>query len=946
MISTYRRHLALRPLFLFIALPGILAQSSSANEDSKYLDAVRQFADNVLKYGRDTYGPKHTPLFVDGLSVHTHEPVKWIAPNGDRWILSNLASQQNLFRTLDSLSKITGDPKYKQAAMDAIEYAFENLMTPNGLLHWGGHQAYDAAADRPCGRRIHEFKCFYPHYDLMWEVDPKATKRFIEAFWSGHILDWSNLSLNRHASDMTGPLNKPWDYQYKREPTFIRSRGTCDILCGSDLCYAAAWLTKNTGDKQPLLWSKRLAYRFVQTRDPKTRLGTLQFCVREGKDRIQLGNEVLDNKLGPTQEIFPHQNRSNREYRKISPGYDMPTPGAAVIDIIHSPWICQLMLGDLLGAQGKEFIQWAVEEFKARGKVAYRKSDNVFVPVLRDGTSLEGYVCPEDGPLGWKDSTLEPITAGTAAFWAYSLAYCLTRDEFMWEMARNIAIGNQYGDIGANVAEEPQLNLQTEASDPYVIVVFLELYKKTGKGPFLKIAEKIGANVLSGRFCKGFFVPSHKHVYAKFDAIDSLALLHLNSAISGDSDDTLPQVWPARPFLEVPYRSKDNVIDNQLIYTMTDSLDPPLSLNEAAATGKIDLVKSLVEKGTDVNSREGTLYWTALHRASIGGHTDIVNLLLAEGARVEASGGYPQGTALHHASINGHKEIVELLIAKDADVNAKNNDGQTPIDMALQRSHKAVAQLLIEKGADVSLQMAARYGLLDKLKELIASETDIRKPDSLGLTPLYHAARGGQQKIVELLLARGAVVSTIYEAAYLGDLARVKTFIQEGIDINSMDLWGSTALHFAARGGQRDVAELLIAEGANVNAGQGQWTPLQEAAYYSREVVELLLAKKANINTGKWTALHSAFDAERFDIVELLLAKDADTNIRDDQGRTPLHIAAWYAAGKNTKIVELLLAKGPDINAKDNNRKTALSYAIENGHTKIVELLRKHGAKE
>ena len=36
-------------------------------ESGEYLNAVRTFADNVLRYGRDTYGPKHTPLFVDGL---------------------------------------------------------------------------------------------------------------------------------------------------------------------------------------------------------------------------------------------------------------------------------------------------------------------------------------------------------------------------------------------------------------------------------------------------------------------------------------------------------------------------------------------------------------------------------------------------------------------------------------------------------------------------------------------------------------------------------------------------------------------------------------------------------------------------------------------------------------------------------------------------------------
>jgi len=154
------------------------------NDPNKYLDAVRTFADNVLKYGRDTYGPKHTPLFVDGLNIHTHEPVKWIAPKGDlsetteteEWILSNLALQQNLFRTLDSLTAITGDPKYRQAAMEAIGYAFENLRSPNGLFYWGEVNAYDAGRDVEVSRSRssdkYSFKAIYPYYKLMWEVDP------------------------------------------------------------------------------------------------------------------------------------------------------------------------------------------------------------------------------------------------------------------------------------------------------------------------------------------------------------------------------------------------------------------------------------------------------------------------------------------------------------------------------------------------------------------------------------------------------------------------------------------------------------------------------------------------------------------------------------------------------------------------------------------------------
>ena len=118
-------------VILFLShLPICLATDTPAPTDpNRYLSAVRKFADNVLKYGRDTYGPKHTPLFVDGLNIHTHEPVKWIAPNGGRWILSNLASQQNQFRILDGLTKVTGDHKYKQATIDAIKHAFDHGRT-------------------------------------------------------------------------------------------------------------------------------------------------------------------------------------------------------------------------------------------------------------------------------------------------------------------------------------------------------------------------------------------------------------------------------------------------------------------------------------------------------------------------------------------------------------------------------------------------------------------------------------------------------------------------------------------------------------------------------------------------------------------------------------------------------------------------------------------------
>lgn len=202
-------------------------------------------------------------------------------------------------------------------------------------------------------------------------------------------------------------------------------------------------------------------------------------------------------------------------------------------------------------------------------------------------------------------------------------------------------------------------------------------------------------------------------------------------------------------------------------------------------------------------------------------------------------------------------EKAKAFIEGGVNINVSDGHGYTPLHYAVQNNQKEIVQLLIAHGADINTK------------------------GNIGKTPLDIAMKGWHQDIVKLFVGKGAEVST-HIAAFIGDVDRVKEFIEHGGSVDTTDASGWTLLQRAAAGNHKDIAELLIEKGADVNAK----------------------------NNWDWTPLHSV----------------AETGHKE--------------------IVRLLITAGADINAKDGGGSTPLWYAQKEGYAEIVQLLRKHGAKE
>lgn len=192
----------------------------------------------------------------------------------------------------------------------------------------------------------------------------------------------------------------------------------------------------------------------------------------------------------------------------------------------------------------------------------------------------------------------------------------------------------------------------------------------------------------------------------------------------------------------------------------------------------------------------------------------------------------------------------------------------------------------------------------------------------------------------------------LHLAVINGDTGKLDQILQSGVDINSKDVNGKTALQLAVENANSHMFLELTKKGAkfDVKDSLGQ-TPLITA---SREgdviIVNFLLQNGARLDVANQygeTALHKAAERGHEEVVSLLLfsAKEPKSDfidIKNRSGRTALMLAARWG---HKEIVAKLLDAGADINLQDINSYTALHFAATNGYDETISLLLGKNAK-
>ena len=333
-------------------------------------------------------------------------------------------------------------------------------------------------------------------------------------------------------------------------------------------------------------------------------------------------------------------------------------------------------------------------------------------------------------------------------------------------------------------------------------------------------------------------------------------------------------------------------------------------LSYAMENSDENIIKYLVENGADMYSYE----ITALYQAVLNLNPKLVEYFLDKGASIEKAGG---------------TDVYGNIMMAAAGSKFNNSNDKSPVDLTLleksAENSAKIMQMIIDKvdkklindslEGKTPLIIAVGNSYIDTAKILIENGTNINAVDIEGWSALSYAVNNGDIEIAKLLLENKAKIKDELLIAIKSPIVEsrinmMKLLIDNKANINYTDENGFNPLNIAIESGNMELTKFLITNGANVNS-------------LMQDGVSLIGYAIAQNN---------------MDLLQILIENGANVNYTngDSWADTPLKTASRLGLDN---VVRILLTRNADINAVDMNGNTALHTAALNSQLSVVKLL-------